>query len=204
MAFCPILFYLCSMQTIMDTTNPAVTIKCWVELYSDSMYSWALHKTSHKETAEDLVQETFMAAVQSFDKFKAESHPKTWLFSILNHKIYDHYRRGFRQPLAIDGEAFLESLFDRNDQWKPEQRPQPWPAETEHLLDNPDFQKILQACLGKLPDNWHSVIQLKFLEEKNGELICQELGITSTNFWQILHRAKLQLRKCIESNWFKK
>jgi RNA polymerase sigma-70 factor (ECF subfamily) len=42
------------------------------------------------------------------------------------------------------------------------------------------------------------------MEEKKGELICQELGITDTNFWQILHRAKLQLRKCIELNWFKK
>ncbi len=47
----------------------------------------------------------------------------------------------------------------------------------------------------KLPENWYSAIQMNFLEGKNGEQICQELGITNTNFWQILYRAKLQLRK---------
>jgi RNA polymerase sigma factor (sigma-70 family) len=151
------------------------TIKCWVELYSDNLYSWALHKTSSKEVAEDLVQETFMAAVQSFGKFEEKSNPKTWLFAILNNKINDHHRNNFRRP-TINEETFLNKFFDQNEDWKAEER----------------------------PDNWFSAVQLKYLEEKNGELICQELGITPTNFWQILHRAKLQLRKCLETNWFKK
>lgn len=191
------------MQNVMDTTNPTATIKCWVEMYSDSMYSWALHKTSSKETAEDLVQDTFMAAVQSFDRFKGDSNPKTWLFAILNNKINDHYRSSFRKP-TISDTTFFDKLFDENDQWTPEQRPQQWSDDTGHLLDNDEFQQTLQNCMKKLPDNWFSAIQLKFMEEKNGELICQELGITPTNFWQILHRAKLQLRKCLELNWFKK
>ena len=191
------------MENVMDTTYPTATIKCWVELYSDSMYSWALHKTSSKETAEDLVQETFLAAVQSFEKFKGDSNPKTWLFAILNHKINDHYRSSYRKPV-VDGNAIFETLFDSNDQWKPDQRPQQWADDTGHLLDNYEFQKTLHNCMNKLPDNWFAAIQLKFMEEKNGEMICQELGITDTNFWQILHRAKLQLRKCLELNWFKK
>lgn len=191
------------MQNVMDTTNSTATIKCWVELYSDSMYSWAYHKTSNKETAEDLVQETFLAAVQSFTKFKGDSNPKTWLFAILNNKINDHYRSSFRKPTISDTTIF-ETLFDSNDQWKPEQRPQQWADDTGHLLDNDEFQQTLQNCMKKLPENWFSAIQLKFMEEKNGETICQELGITPTNFWQILHRAKLQLRKCLELNWFKK
>lgn len=191
------------MENVMDTTNPMATIKCWVELYSDSMYSWALHKTSSKETAEDLVQETFLASVQSFDKFKGDSNPKTWLFSILNNKINDHYRSSYRKPVVKDNGIF-EKLFDENDTWKTEERPKEWADEAGHLLDDAEFQKALHHCLKKLPDNWFSAIQLKFMEEKNGEHICQELGITNTNFWQILHRAKLQLRKCLELNWFKK
>ena len=187
----------------MDTTNPTAAFKYWVEMYSDNMYSWALHKTSSKETAEDLVQETFLAAVQSFDKFKGESNPKTWLFAILNNKINDHYRSSYRRPM-VDGDAIFERLFNENDQWKPEERPQQWTDDTEHLLDNDEFQKTMHHCMKKLPANWFSAIQLKFMEEKNSEHICQELGITDTNFWQILHRAKLQLRKCLEFNWFKK
>ena len=58
--------------------------------------------------------------------------------------------------------------------------------------------------MGELPTSWFAAINLKYLEEKKGEIICQELQITPTNFWQILHRAKLQLRKCLEVHWFKK
>ena len=190
------------MQILMDTSNPTSTIKYWVELYSDRMYSWALHKTSSKETAEDLVQETFLAAVQSFDRFIGDSNPKTWLFSILNNKINDHYRNSYRKP-TIDDNVIFEMPFDSDDKWKSDQRPQQWAEDTEHILDNVEFQKTLQNCMEKLPGNWYSAIQLKFMEELNGEQICQELGITNTNFWQILHRAKLHLRKCIELNWFK-
>jgi RNA polymerase sigma-70 factor (TIGR02943 family) len=190
------------MQNEMDTTNVKDTIKCWVELYSDNLYSWALHKTSSKETAEDLVQETFMAAVQSFGKYEGKSNSKTWLFAILNNKINDHYRTSFRKPIQSDS-AFLQTFFDSNDNWKSEETPKKWGYEEGNLFDDPDFQKALEYCMGKLPENWFSAVQLKYLEEKNGELICQELGISPTNFWQILHRAKLQLRKCLEINWFK-
>jgi len=191
------------MQNVMDTTNPTATIKCWVESYSDNLFSWALHKTSSKETAEDLVQETFLAAVQSFARFKGDSNPKTWLFSILNNKINDYYRSSYRKPTVSDS-SILEQLFDINDKWKVEERPKVWDVESGDLLDDDDFQQALHFCLKQLPGNWFSAIQLKFMEEKNGEIICQELGITNTNFWQILHRAKLQLRKCLEVNWFNK
>lgn len=191
------------MQNVSDTTNPTATITCWVEMYSDSMYSWAFHKTSSKETAEDLVQETFLAAVKAFDKFEGRSNPKTWLFGILNNKIIDHYRNNFRKPTVSDT-SILEKIFDKNEDWKPGERPQYWGDETDHLLDDADFQRTLTGCMEKLPEGWFSTIQLKYLEEKTGELICQELQITPTNFWQILHRAKLQLRKCLELNWFKK
>jgi len=187
----------------MDTANLKDTVKCWVELYSDNLYSWALHKTSSKEIAEDLVQETFMAAVQSFEKFEGKSNPKTWLFAILNNKINDHHRNNFRKPTVYDN-SILNVFFDQNNNWKPEERPTQWDDETANLFDDPEFQDVFEYCLGKLPGNWFSAVQLKYLDEKNGELICQELGISPTNFWQILHRAKLQLRKCLELNWFKK
>jgi RNA polymerase sigma-70 factor (ECF subfamily) len=178
-------------------------IKSWVKVHSDSMYSWALHKTSFKEVAEDLVQETFLVAIHSFDKFKGDSNPKTWLFSILNHKINDYYRSGYRKHL-VDRNEDYETPFNDENYWKVDQTPQQWTHDSVQLLDDSEFNKIWHYCLKKLPDNWFSAIQLKFLEEKRGEFICQELGITNTNFWQILHRAKLQLRKCLELNWFNK
>lgn len=191
------------MQNDTDTSNPKVTIEYWVEMYSDTMYAWAFHKTSSKEAAEDLVQETFLAAIHSFTKFKGDSNPKTWLFGILNNKISDHYRRAYRLP-TIGSDSIFDNLFDENGQWKAEERPQPWNDESGHLLDNADFNNILHQCMKNLPEQWYAAIQLKFMEERKGEHICQELGITDTNFWQILHRSKLQLRKCLDINWFKK
>lgn len=191
------------MENVMDSTNVNATIKCWVDLYSDQLYSWAFFKTSSKETAEDLVQETFLASVQAFEKFESKSNPKTWLFAILSNKINDYHRINFRKPTVTNSSIF-EIFFDEYEEWKKKERPKDWSEENNHLLDDSEFQNTLQNCLGKLPSNWYSAVQLKFIEEKKGELICQELGIAPTNFWQILHRAKLQLRKCLEIHWFKK
>lgn len=191
------------MQNVRNITNQKGILEYWVDEYSDSLYSWALYKTSSVEVAEDLVQETFLAAVQSFAKFEGKSNPKTWLFAILNHKINDHHRRNFRNPTIYDNSVFNQ-FFAENMHWKPEETPQQWTDEAENLFDDSEFQAVFQDCLDNLPANWFSAVQLKYLEEKNGELICQELEISPTNFWQILHRAKLQLRKCLELNWFKK
>ena len=194
----------------MKIDPSSITIKLWVELHSDKMYSWALYKTNSKETAEDLVQETFMIAFQSFNKFEGKSDPKTWLFGILNHKIADHFRKIYRHTVVNEsdrnpeaGKDFLDTFFDANGSWIKEQRPKQWDEDLQ-LPDNPEFLNTLQVCMGKLPLKWSAAINLKYLEEKKGEIICQELEITPTNFWQILHRAKLQLRKCLEVHWFKK
>lgn len=187
----------------MNIEQPTETTTCWVQLYSDSLYSWALYKTSNKETAEDLVQETFLVAVKSIEKFKGESNPKTWLFGILNNKINHYYRSRYRDPIVKE-DIFLNAFFDESRHWRAEEAPHTWSEEQGNLFDDPDFHLQWQNCLGRLPSHWHSAIQLKFMNEKNSADICQELGLSDTNFWQILHRAKLQLRKCLELNWFKK
>lgn len=198
------------MDDFKQETKLADTIRSWVDAWSDKLYSWALYKTNSKETAEDLVQETFMVAFQSHDKFQEKSNAKTWLFGILNHKIADHFRKIYRQPVVNEsdrnpetGKDFLDTFFDADGSWVKDQRPKTW-DEDEHLLDNPEFIENFQACMNDLPANWYAAINLKYLEEKKGAIICQELQITPTNFWQILHRAKLQLRKCLENHWFKK
>ncbi len=192
----------------MDKSEEAVVIQGWVKAFSDKLYSWALYKTSGQETAEDLVQDTFLAACQSFEKFEGRSDPQTWLFGILNNKIADHFRKVYRNPTSNKEENsenhFFKNFFDEGGDWLKKERPQAWKNEDAHLLDDTEFVKTLQACLKELPDNWYAAINLKFLEQKKGEIICQELEITPTNFWQILHRAKLQLRKCLQVHWFKK
>lgn len=190
------------MNSSSDTNTPIDVTTKWVEQYSDNLFSWAYHKTSNKEVAEDLVQETFLAAYRSFDKFNWESNPKTWLLSILKNKINDYYRDQYKNPITAQ-DGIYNVLFDETGHWRKSEEPTHWSnADEKHLLDNIDFRQELLNCLDRLPNNWFAAINLKFLQEKKGKEICQELGITNTNFWQILHRAKLQLRKCLEINWF--
>ncbi len=188
------------MQNMTDTANPPATIKCWVEGYTDALFAWALHKTSSREAAEDLVQDTFLVASESFEKFEGKSEPKTWLMAILNNKIAEHHRKSFKNPFIVsDAER---PFFNENGAWNKTQIPEHW--QEGNLLDSKDFRDVLDECLQHLPEKWASAIHYKYLEEKKAEIICQELGISDTNYWQIIHRAKLQLRKCIELNWIKR
>lgn len=183
------------LEAIIDLTQ-------WVEAYTADLYSWALKKVSNSELAKDLVQDTFLAAAEKRDSFKGESSPKTWLFSILNHKIIDYYRRKVNQPLAFENQSF-SNFFDEDGDWKESRKPKDWQDEGEkHVLDNDEFQEVLRKCMEALPEKWNTAVKLKYITEKNGEEICQELDITPSNFWQIVHRAKLQLRDCVDKNWY--
>lgn len=182
-----------------DTKNDMVS---WVKMYTKDMFAYAFGKVNQKEIAEDLVQDTFLSAYQSYKNFKAKSSVKTWLFSILKHKITDYYRLKYKQDTEVFSEI-IEKFFDKNGRWKPGYKPTIWRDEKE-LLDNLEFSKALNNCFDKLPQKWSAAIQLKFLEEDDSKAICSKLEITTSNFWQIIHRAKLQLRNCLQINWFNK
>ena len=173
----------------------------WVDEHGDELYSWAFYKVSDDDLAKDLVQDTFLAAVEKISTFKGDSSPKTWLFSILNYKIIDVYRKKVSKPLNYESSVFSD-FFDEDGSWRREKRPGDWHEQEESLLDDPEFQRILKFCLEALPEKWYICVRLKYLTEKNGDEICQEMDLTPTNFWQIIHRAKLQLRGCVEKNWF--
>ena len=176
-------------------------ISSWVKTYTKDLFSYAITKVYQNEIAEDLVQDTFLSAYQSYKTYQGKSNVKTWLFSILKHKIADYYRSKYKQNIEV-GSDFIDTFFDEDHRWKPEYRPTNWGNEKE-LLDNPEFSKALQNCFEKLPQKWSSAMQLKFLEEHDSKIICSELEITISNFWQIIHRAKLELRNCLEFKWFK-
>nr|WP_276902664.1 sigma-70 family RNA polymerase sigma factor [Pedobacter kyonggii] len=189
-------------------TKDLPSLESWVKLYTYYLYNWALFKTSEKQIAEDLVQDTFLAAFQQIATFNGDSNPKTWLLAILNNKIKGYYRArykdvGYNPHSKIeDGQTFTK-FFDNTDRWKKEEKPSSWKVDQPHLLDDTEFNKTLASCMESLPEQWKLAVNLKYIEEKKGVLICQELDISPTNFWQILHRAKLQLRKCLEMKWFK-
>lgn len=189
-------------------TQKHSTFKKWVDEFTDELFKWAYFKTSSNETAEDLVQETFFSAYKAYDKFEGKSSPKTWLFSILNNKIIDHYRKKqitTENSLSLSeeqGAEIADGMFKDTGAWTNTPVHPVWESET-HLLDNPEFNAIMTECMSHLPENWRTAITYKYVLDKKGEEISKELNLSSSNYWQIIHRAKLLLKKCIEINWIK-
>lgn len=187
---------------ILNMSSAKNKLTDWVNTYTDDLYRWAHHKVSDQELAKDLVQETFLAAAQKIESFKGDSSPKTWLFSILNFKIIDHYRAKVKQPIRIENNN-ISNFFGLDGEWKPGKRPSDWHLNELNLLDDDEFRKVLKKCMDSLPETWNICVKLKYLMNKSGEEICQELELSPSNYWQIVHRAKLNLRECIDVNWFK-
>lgn len=185
--------------------NKKSVIEDWVNQYSDEMYSWAFYKTSSKETAEDLVQETFLSAFNKIESFQGKSQPKTWLFSILNNKVVDYYRANAKskQNFRLSEESgfeLSEGLFNTTENWVNKEINSIW-NQDEELLDNLEFNLVMQNCMDDLPQKWKTAVVSKYLSTKKTEEICQELEVKVSNYWQIVHRSKLLLKKCLETKW---
>ena len=182
-------------------------ISLWVNEYTDALYDWALYKTSDTFAAEELVQETFIAAFHAIEKFNENSKPKTWLFGILNHKILDYYRASGRKnetqfTLNLTDDDEMPAYFNKKDHWEKSLVTKHWTENDRELLDSPEFNAVLSDCVSRLKPDFQAVIRLKYFDGENSENICQDLGISPTNLWQIIHRSKLQLRKCLNLHWF--
>lgn len=174
----------------------------FVKQYTRDLLAYTVGKVGRREIAEDLVQETFLSAYKGYESFRKNSSEKTWLFSILKNKIADHYRSKYKKSNEVSS-GIIDQFFNKNHRWKSEYRPVDWGNEKE-LLDDPQFTKTLKECFQSLPEKWSSAVRLKYLEEHDADGICIQLEISKPNFWQIMHRAKLQLRNCLELKWFKK
>jgi RNA polymerase sigma-70 factor (ECF subfamily) len=182
----------------------------WVELYGDYLYNYAYSRVNDKQLAYDLIQDTFLAALSALKSFKGQSSEKTWMIAILKRKIIDHYRKNSRkrEHNLLDKHfhdenenlPFYES-GDNQGHWIEGKTPQNWHLSAIEAIENEELREIIYLCIDGLPARWASVFTLRIIEDLSSDEVCKELGITASNLWVIVHRAKLQLRECIEKNW---
>lgn len=175
-------------------------LKSWVEQYSGPLLKRAAYLLSDKVEAEDIVQDVFLAAFSSYDSFEGKSQPLTWLTSILHRKAADFYRKKYKS----EPEIRLDHFFDETGSWKNDGVLNDWNvSEKEYeLLDNSDFNKTLEDCIEELPSRWKIPLKMYYLQEKKAPEVSQELNISATNLWKILQRSRMQLRECLDINWF--
>lgn len=178
----------------------------WLERYGDMMYRYTLLRVREQDSAEEIVQATFLAALQSAKSYAGHSTEKSWLFGILKHKIMDHFRERKKHQtynLSEDDDSDpFENAYDKSGHWK--NPPHTWGLNPEKVAENKQLRDTLNKCLDGLSDKFRNLFILKEIEGLETEAICKELGIQPTNLWVILHRARNKLKKCLEYHWFNK
>lgn len=188
---------------------PAIDPSVWVDEHGDCLFRYAMVRLRDEAAAEDMVQETLLSAYQSLASYNGRSAERTWLVGILKHKLVDHFRRSSREvsfdPTETDLSEF-DPLFERTDEfkdhWHDTLSPRIWKQSPEDALQQDEFFGVLQNCLGKLPDRVANCFALREMNGLESDEICEILGLSSNNFWVMMHRARMSLRRCIEINWF--
>lgn len=178
-------------------------IETWVDEHADYLFGHALTRLRDRHVAEEVHQETFLAALKSVGKFRGDSSPRTWLVGLLRRKIADHYRKRYREGegKSIDAtDLTIDAWFDENGSWIVQ--PKRCEMDPAELQQRADFRTVLQSCLKSLPDRLAEAFVLRVVDDWKPDEVCKVLSITPTNLWVALHRARARLRACLEANWF--
>lgn len=157
--------------------------------------------------AEDAVSDVIVAALAKPQSFGNRSQLKTWLIGILKHKIVDILRLRRREVCCLpeangSDEDPLEYLGFKADGHYVEP-PAAW-GNPEQQASSRQFFEVLEACASKLPVMQGRLFLMREWLELSSEEVCKELGLTATNFYVQMHRARLRLRECLELNWYGK
>lgn len=206
-----------SMQTgeIVLDPKPKDSVRvdptAWVDDHGDFLFRYAVVRLRDDALAEDAVQETLLSAIQSMASYSGRASERTWLTSILKHKIIDHFRKSVREVPIDESDTDMsgfDKFFERDDEWKHhwnnDLQPYDWSMSPEAALQENEFFKVLQTCMSKLPERVAGVFALREMDGLDSNEICEALCLTAANFWVIMHRARMSLRRCMELNWFKK
>ncbi|MDT8407773.1 MAG: sigma-70 family RNA polymerase sigma factor [Methylococcales bacterium] len=177
----------------------------WLERYGNVLYRFALARVRDGYVAEDLVQETLLAALKAKDNYAGKAAEQTWLVGILRHKIVDHYRKQASDKTQAFDETMLPNLdnglFDSDGAWEAS-AVSSW-SKPEQLLEQTQFVAAMQTCLDRLPERMAQLFVLREVEGLDSEDICQMLNIsTLNNFWVIMSRTRALLRQCLHQQGF--
>jgi RNA polymerase sigma-70 factor (ECF subfamily) len=192
-------------------TDATATDPRFAEIESHRAYllRYALAQLRDAALAEEAVQECLLAALEGIGRFAGQSSLRTWLTSILRFKVIDLQRRvvAERRQVELDENvgdleedgAWLDDLFDETGHWR--DAPQSW-SNPEAALEQKRFWEVFERCLDRLPGAGPRVFFKREVLGEETEDICRSEGITASNCWVILHRARIALRACLEGNWF--
>ncbi len=192
------------MPNLSDQEKFTLDPNKWILLYADYLFNYTINRIDDEELAKDLVQETFFSALKSMKNYRGEASERTWLVSFLKRKIIDQYRKMNSKKGKAEIRVNFYEEGDKKGSWLEERVPQTWNNEAETDIESKELGVALNHCIEALPYKYKVVFKMKTIDDIETEEICNELNITASNLWVMIHRARVQFRKCMEDNWFKK
>ena len=184
----------------MTELNP----ETWVAEYGDYLFGYANSRMRDANAAEEVLQETLLAGVRYADQYSGKGSVRGWLIAILKRKIIDHFRARKKHVsvnLGEEQDAFDPSaaLFDQQGSWRPGSFK--WAPSPDHNLEMSELAGVVQDCLKTIPQGQADVFVLSVMEEMDSDSVCEQLGISASNLWVRMHRARLGLAKCVSEKW---
>lgn len=181
----------------MEVLNPDK----WIDNYADYLYNYTIVRVNDHIVAQEIVSETFLAALRARKNFKGKASERTWLIAILKRKIIDYYRfsksaKGMAEVSMpyhdpeMTGDWLEENFADLEDRT------------AEDVMENEELRLAILECMGQLSERQAEIFKKKTIDGMDTETICKEYGITSSNLWVIIHRARKSMMDCLEKNWF--
>ena len=175
-----------------------------LEGHRSSLFKFAMLQLRNEAQAEDVVQETMLAAMQGAERFSGNSSVRTWLTGILKHKILDQIRKSSRErssdaDVDEDSSGDFDALFNERGAYA--EKPAEW-GSPEAALSQKKFFEVLERCMEGLPKNTARVFAMREVMGLDTEEICKETGVSATNCGVLLYRARTALRLCLDQRWF--
>lgn len=194
------------MTAILDS-EVATDPTAWLEGHGEYLYRYAMFRLRDASAAENVVQETLLAGLQSHNRYQGNSSERTWLVGILKHKILDYYRR-ISRAREVFGDDSMDDKYDPFEtsgewigHWRTDMAPTDWQLDASQLLEKKEFWAILDRCLGELPERMATAFTLREIEGLSSEEVCDVLDLSRNNLWVLLHRARMRLRHSLEAEW---
>ncbi len=184
---------------MVERTDPSV----WLDEHGAALHSYAFMRVRNESTAEDLVQETLLAAIQAIKTYQGQSSERTWLIGILKHKLMDYFRKAAREIQFEDDEQINELVDAQsyNERGQLNIEIKNW-SQPEKALEQDEFWNTIYSCVDNLPQRFATIFLLREVDGFETDELCKTLDMSPSNLWTTLSRIRKKMQQCLDANWF--
>jgi RNA polymerase sigma-70 factor, ECF subfamily len=169
-----------------------------VDRYNDSMLRVAASFVPSYAVAEEVVQDTWLAALRGIGRFEGRSSVRTWLFTILVNRARTTGVREHRTIPVADATPVVDAArFAPTGMWAAP--PEHWIEEAEDRMAAGKLVGLLRVAMDDLPARQRDVVLLRDVEGMSSGEVCEVLAITEANQRVLLHRGRGKLRQALET-----